>query len=125
MWYSVHDKETLGSYGVFTEPQQVTDTQVQLEWSSDPAITGEWIKPFKDPETGDIYLKEDVELKPVVLLTRLRAKRNALLAQSDWTQMPDVSLSNKAEWAQYRQALRDFPADTTDLENPVWPCVPN
>jgi hypothetical protein len=25
----------------------------------------------------------------------------------------------------YRQALRDLPANTTDPENPVWPTAPN
>jgi len=40
-----------------------------------------------------------------------RAKRDRLLQASDWTQMPDCQLSNtkKAEWATYRQALRDLP----------------
>lgn len=30
------------------------------------------------------------------------------LADSDWTQLPDVTLANKTEWATYRQALRDM-----------------
>ena len=40
-----------------------------------------------------------------------RAKRDRLLEASDWTQMPDSPLSDskKAEWATYRQALRDLP----------------
>jgi len=38
-------------------------------------------------------------------------KRNNRLTASDWTQMPDSPLSDekKAEWATYRQALRDLP----------------
>jgi hypothetical protein len=35
--------------------------------------------------------------------------RNAKLAASEWTQMSDVNLTNKTEWAVYRQALRDLP----------------
>ena len=33
------------------------------------------------------------------------------LAESDWTQMADTALTTekKAEWATYRQALRDLP----------------
>ena len=40
-----------------------------------------------------------------------RAKRDRLLEASDWTQMPDSPLSDskKAEWATYRQELRDLP----------------
>lgn len=45
------------------------------------------------------------------LWEELRQKRDLRLAGSDWTQMADSPLSNskKAEWATYRQALRDLP----------------
>ena len=41
----------------------------------------------------------------------LYEKRNRRLEASDWTQVPDSPLSaeKKAEWATYRQALRDIP----------------
>ena len=42
----------------------------------------------------------------------MRAKRNELLAQSDWTQVADAPVDQEA-WATYRQALRDFPATWT------------
>lgn len=50
-----------------------------------------------------------------------REKRDRLLQASDWTQMPDSALSDtkKAEWATYRQALRDLPqkwADDVDMD---------
>lgn len=53
----------------------------------------------------------------------LRAKRNQLLAESDWTVMSDTPTSTAA-WKTYRQALRDLPANTTDPFNPVWPTPP-
>lgn len=45
------------------------------------------------------------------LAKQRRADRNALLATTDWTQLADAALSaeKKAEWVQYRQALRDLP----------------
>lgn len=51
----------------------------------------------------------------------VRSMRNNELTATDWTQMPDSPLSSekKAEWAVYRQALRDI----TTQENPreiVW-----
>jgi hypothetical protein len=48
-----------------------------------------------------------------------RAKRNQLLADSDWTQMNDSPLTNelKTSWATYRQSLRDITADES------WPDV--
>lgn len=52
--------------------------------------------------------------------------RNAMLANSDWTQLPDVALTaeQKAEWAVYRQALRDVPAQTGFPKNINWPEMP-
>ena len=45
------------------------------------------------------------------LWDELLEKRNNKLIASDWTQMPDSPLSDskKAEWATYRQQLRDLP----------------
>ena len=46
-----------------------------------------------------------------VIWEELRRKRNVRLQISDWTQQADCSLSDskKAEWATYRQTLRDLP----------------
>jgi hypothetical protein len=40
-----------------------------------------------------------------------RNTRTALLDESDWTQVADTALTTekKAEWATYRQSLRDLP----------------
>lgn len=40
----------------------------------------------------------------------LRAKRNSILASSDWTVLPDSPLSEteKTAWLEYRQDLRDI-----------------
>lgn len=59
--------------------------------------------------------KADIEAQfPIVELDMamedLRAKRNKALADSDWTQLPDIGF-NAAErnaWMIYRQALRDI-----------------
>lgn len=43
---------------------------------------------------------------------RMRIQRDGLLAASDWTQVADAPVDRQA-WADYRQALRDFPATWT------------
>lgn len=61
-------------------------------------------------------------------LMMLRIKRDELLAQSDYTQMPDVVLSNQDEWDSYRQALRDLPANNANAlstDDIVWPTPPS
>ena len=53
----------------------------------------------------------------------IRAERNKLLAECDWTQVADAPV-DAAAWATYRQALRDI----TDQANPfaiVWPQGPS
>lgn len=58
-----------------------------------------------------------------VVWPTIRARRDVLLAQSDWTQLPDVPLATKAAWADYRQALRDITAQP-DPTNITWPVAP-
>ncbi len=59
----------------------------------------------------------------------VRRPRQFHLANSDWTQMPDAPLSaeKKAEWAAYRQQLRDMTityANVQDLSEIVPPIPP-
>jgi hypothetical protein len=51
-------------------------------------------------------------------LERMRLRRDALLAASDWTQAADDPTGNAAAWAAYRQQLRDAPATWTP--GPTW-----
>tara|TARA_B100000073_G_C23630769_1_gene532463 strand:- start:81 stop:458 length:378 start_codon:yes stop_codon:yes gene_type:complete len=57
-------------------------------------------------------------------LDELRPIRNELLAQSDWTQNRDVTLSNDADWKTYRQELRDITKTYKSLEDVKWPEKP-
>lgn len=52
----------------------------------------------------------------------VRAERNRLLAESDWTQLPDVPTATRQAWATYRQALRDITKQPDPL-NIVWPSL--
>lgn len=54
----------------------------------------------------------------------VRAQRNILLSNTDWTQMPDVPQATKDLWQPYRQALRDVPQQAGFPDNIVWPTPP-
>ena len=58
-----------------------------------------------------------------------RSQRNAFLSDSDWTQYAEdnpLSDEKKAEWATYRQALRDRFTDKTRIsELDPWPTPPS
>lgn len=45
-----------------------------------------------------------------LILESIRRRRNTLLKDSDWTQLPDSPLTEqqKLAWQQYRQQLRDI-----------------
>ena len=62
---------------------------------------------------------------PARALADLRAKRNRLLAETDFYALSDVTLSS--DMTTYRQALRDLPAgkDTVQkCEDATWPTKP-
>ena len=54
---------------------------------------------------------------------QIRLWRNAQLAQTDWTQLPDAPV-DKAAWATYRQALRDLPAQGGLADEAEFPNAP-
>lgn len=56
----------------------------------------------------------------------IRAERDRLIRESDWTMIPDASV-NQAQWAAYRQILRDLPQTYADSgpESVVWPTAPS
>jgi hypothetical protein len=55
----------------------------------------------------------------------VRSQRNTLLAQSDWTQMPDSGVINKEDWLVYRQALRDVSKQLSFPWSVNWPVAPS
>jgi len=61
------------------------------------------------------------------LLERLRKYRNRYLAACDWTQAADTALTDakKAEWATYRQQLRDITDGWTPGESITLPDEPS
>ena len=52
----------------------------------------------------------------------IRAERNKLLVESDWTQLPDAPV-DAAAWATYRQALRDITTEANPFAI-IWPESP-
>ena len=91
----------------------------------------EWNEPeLLQPSEEQIQAKI-AELEAAEPMRLLRIKRNQLLQETDWTQNRDVTLANDAEWAAYRQALRDLPNTATpeldeygNLTNVTWPEKP-
>ena len=56
--------------------------------------------------------KPEPELVYTALLNKAKAKQ--ILADTDWSQAPDVTISNKAEFVTYRAKIRAIALNPTD-----------
>lgn len=94
-----------------------------------PHVVGRYRKETHKIVDGQVVERVEGEkdlIRKAYASSELRIKRNATLASSDWTQVPDSPLSDqeRQQWATYRQALRDLPANTPDPLNVTWPEPP-
>ena len=62
-------------------------------------------------------------VEPAPTAEQVRAERDRLLAESDWTQITDAPV-DQAAWAVYRQELRDVPQQAGFPHDVVWPTEP-
>jgi hypothetical protein len=74
---------------------------------------------------NDFFDKWDdwADISDSLYFTRLRNWRNDELVRTDWTQVADAPV-DQAEWATYRQALRDLPATNSDPREIEFPVAP-
>lgn len=75
---------------------------------------------------GSLTLADIPPQSDTALAAQIRAKRNELLQQSDWTQSNDSPLTAeiKAAWAKYRQQLRDITEQADFPRTVVFPNTP-
>ena len=115
-----------------------------MEAASTPAIfdadTGQETKAKSYPDASTVYEEVDLDDEEFVLrdhkwLTSrydteewaaLRAKRDELLAASDWVvvKAQEAGEDVPTGWVNYRSLLRGLPAATSDPANPTWPDAP-
>ncbi len=90
---------------------------------------------ISDPDINPTYLDVNLATKSVVKNTErkavettaynmqlIRNHRDGLLAETDWTGNPDVTMSDAMKT--YRQELRDIPASNTVYKDVTWPTKP-
>lgn len=117
----------LNEFGVFpvthdAEPSYDPNTQ-RISHSDVPVLrSGEWVV----TKTVVSLTDEQVAARYAAHATKVREERDALLADSDWTQMNDSPLDTTARtsWATYRQALRDITAQDGFPYNVTYPTEP-
>lgn len=80
-------------------------------------------------KSGNVYnydASRKVARLAVEEVVKIKAKRDILLKECDFTQLGDAPLSSleKQAWRDYRQELRDLPSTITDPYAVVWPTKP-
>ena len=78
------------------------------------------------PAGSNVIVYQVVEYDDSHFIQEIEVQRQALLAQTDWTQLPDVSMleEKKQEYIVYRQSLRDINEQTGYPKNVIWPVRP-
>ena len=103
-----------------TELVSLTDDQAtQFSSTEEPMF-------YIDGEIKTVSQKIYVE-SPDDIKRNIRFNRDRMLLESDWTQLADSPLSDskKAEWATYRQTLRDLTDNIDSSGSVTYPDAPS
>jgi hypothetical protein len=108
-----HGIYLLPAYATFVPPPEYDAAIAEIVWNASQNI---WEERIKEPAETNVW-------------DNLRHERNMLLMMSDWLFIVRDSplLSDPIldkEWREYRQALRDLPANVMDPYNISWPQPP-
>lgn len=124
--------ETLSNVSWLSQTTYTQTQYDQLEDTSNLVYNEELniytVMPFTIPKEQECLDYWNTTLKNKNAFTNLRHKRNTLLDKTDKyivADFPHPTEEVRQAWLDYRQALRDLPAITTDPSNPVWPQAPN
>jgi hypothetical protein len=117
------NEELLAEYGVVrvypTDRPEVDHTQ-NVNEGNPSQIDGKWVQMWVISDAT----AEEIEQRTETQAQTVRAQRDALLAQSDWTQGKDIPDNISQPWAAYRQALRDIPEQPSFPWAVEWPTKP-
>lgn len=102
----------------------INDTEYYIEQGQAVAI------PLKPGEYYVFnYTTKQWQQNPQIAIGQVTARRQKLLQQSDWTELPTVIAQRTEQWSldwqQYRQALRDITAQPGYPTNIMWPVAPS
>lgn len=121
---AVWDSSTCDAIGVdpvLPSPQPTT-TRFQSVFAdgAEQDAKGNWVEKWKVTDWEQSAIDAAIEAQ----WGQVRLQRNKLLADSDWTQLPDSPLTvlDKADWSTYRQQLRDVTLQSDPFAI-VWPSM--
>ena len=116
--------DNLTSLGFKSPAQFLTENHYDIANNS-------WVNRGTKPGSYYTWVDSAWAIHTESLITDIRQLRDQKLFLCDWTQGADSPLTStkKAEWATYRQALRDImsnlPSDLDHPDNVSWPSTPS
>lgn len=107
---------------VVREPRPVVDYTKTVHEEFPVFENGIWVQKWRIEDTSPDQIEHIQKLQG----DSVRLERDRLLAQSDWTQLNDVVMSDekKQQWLKYRQDLRDITAQERFPWQIKWPVKP-
>ena len=100
-------------------PQPVVAYTQNITEGAPKKTDGDYIQTWVISKASD----EEVTQRTASQLANVRQERSQLLADCDWTQLPDATV-DQSIWAAYRQALRDISLQPGFPWNVTWPEKP-
>ena len=119
---SVNDLDSLGVDPVLEGPQPtLTRFQSAVRTGPEQDSKGNWMWVYVAVD----WTQEQIDQATAQQWVSVRADRDRRLQESDWSQLPDVPLTDdqRLAWVEYRQELRDVTTQTDPFEI-VWPVQP-
>lgn len=119
---SVNDLDSLGVDPVLEGPQPtLTRFQSAVRTGPEQDSKGNWMWVYIAVD----WTPEQIEQATAQQWINVRNDRDRRLQECDWTQLPDVPLTEekKAEWVVYRQELRNVTNQPDPFEI-IWPTQP-
>ena len=103
--------DTVKGKGFIEYEEDAVDGNGDKKWGEEITEIGIWQQAVTD-HANELSLAAAAYEAARDHLAEVKEYRNAQLVWSDWTRLDDITLAadKKAEWATYRQALRDLPA---------------
>jgi hypothetical protein len=122
--------QSIGWYKVVKQHQSYDESQFNVvkynyDWTGSSVI--------ETVELAEKTTLDENEYETYLPVGDLRKKRDALLKDSDWTQLADVQslMDNRRKlmWIEYRQKLRDLPEQcengtSIEIDSIIWPVRP-
>lgn len=115
--------EELGLDPVLESPAPTVNRyQTAYKDGTEQDANGNWVWKWSISEMSD-DAKQTLDNEQA---NNIRATRNKLISDCDWTQLDDTPVTNakKLEWATYRQALRDITTQSGFPWEVTWPTKP-